>query len=461
MSLTSTGTIAAIATPPGDGGVGIIRISGKDAHSIAADIFKPAIKSFTEFQPYKMHYGCIVDSSGTEIDDVLTVFMPGPRSYSGEDTVEINCHGGRAILRAVLEEILSRGARLANPGEFTLRAFLNGRMDLTQAEAVAEMIHAPSKGAAQLARVKLSGVLGERIEVLRKRLEHLRAQLCVAVDFPEDELECLPLDEMKSEVASAADKISGLLSGVERTKAWREGALAVLSGKVNAGKSSLLNALLGRNRAIVTDIPGTTRDFIEETLNLDGLQVRLVDTAGLRETDDAVEQAGLDMGRDLASQADMVLLIIDGSQPFSLTDIDPQFSVESGKCLAVINKADLEQAYPSPAQVMREAGYEVLEISAKKGQGIDELAVIIRERILKGSGEPDPDELVPNSRQAVTLKRALAELEELVHDIDMQIPYDLLGVRLEAATSALSEITGEITPQEVLNSIFENFCVGK
>lgn len=219
--------------------------------------------------------------------------------------------------------------------------------------------------------------------------------------------------------------------------------------------------MLGRNRAIVTDIPGTTRDFIEETLNLEGLQVRVVDTAGLRETTDAVEQAGLDMGRDLATQADLVLLIIDGSKPFKLSDIDPEFSAQSGKCLAVINKSDLAQADPAPAKIMAEACYEVVEISAKKGQGVDELAAAIRERILLGAGEPDPDELVPNSRQAATLKKALIELQELMHDIGMEIPYDLLGVRLESACSALSEITGEITPQEVLNSIFENFCVGK
>lgn len=461
MSVSSSGTIAAIATPPGEGGVGIIRVSGEKALPIAEAVFKSAKKSFSGFKPYTMHYGYVLDDNAQELDDVLAVFMPAPNSYTGDDTVEFNCHGGRAILGAVLGEILSRGAVLARPGEFTLRAFLNGKMDLTQAEAVAEMIHAPSKGAAQLARVKLSGVLGQRIEELRGRLEELRSHLCVAVDFPEDELECLPLDKMMTEVTDAAKNISEILAGVERTRAWREGGLAVLSGKVNAGKSSLLNALLGRNRAIVTDIPGTTRDFIEETLSLDGLQVRVVDTAGLRETTDKVEQAGLDMGKELAQQADLVLLIIDGSKTFDLSEIDPEFSAQWGKCIAVINKIDLAQSTPSPSEVMADAGYVVVEISAKKGQGIDELASTIREHILAGSGEPDPDELVPNSRQAATLRRALTELDGLVEDIKMTIPYDLLGVRLESACSALSEITGEITPQDVLDSIFSKFCVGK
>jgi tRNA modification GTPase len=461
MGINSAGTIAAIATPAGEGGVGIIRISGPEALEIGTSLFISSNEKFEKFRPYVMHHGVITDSHVSEIDEVLTVYMPGPGSYTGEDVVEINCHGGRSILGAVLEAVLEKGARLAEAGEFTLRAFLNGRMDLTQAEAVAEMIHAPSRGAAQLAKVKLSGTLGLRIKELRESLEYLRAQLCVAVDFPEDELECLPLEELESGVSNACAGIKELLSGIDRTRAWREGGLVVISGKVNAGKSSLLNALLGRNRAIVTDIPGTTRDFIEETINLDGLQVRIVDTAGLRVTTDAVEQAGLEMGRELAGQADLVLLMIDGTLSLIENELDPELTSDSSRCLAVINKSDLERAADDPEKELEQLGYETISISARTGKNIEVLSGIIREKILSGGREPDPDEVVPNMRQAETLKRAFDELALLIDDIRLTIPYDLLGVRLETACSLLSEITGEITPAQVLDSIFSKFCVGK
>ncbi|XPV75436.1 MAG: tRNA uridine-5-carboxymethylaminomethyl(34) synthesis GTPase MnmE [Desulfovibrio sp.] len=458
---SNSDTIAAVATPPGEGGVGIIRISGEKSRVIADKIFVAQKDSFSGFKPYVLHYGEVLDSANTVLDDVLVAFMPGPNSFTGEDVIEINCHGGQAVLTAVLEEILALGARMARAGEFSLRAYLNGRLDLTQAEAIAEIIHAPSKAAMQLAQVKRSGLLGQKIMDLRKRLEHLRAQLCVAVDFPEDELECLDPQILLTTVSEVQQEIKVLLSGVERTRAWREGAMAVLLGRVNAGKSSLMNGLLGKNRAIVTDIPGTTRDYLEETLYLDGLNVRLVDTAGLRETDDAVEKAGLIMSRELSEQADVVLFVHDMSREFTEEDREAVELLEVERSLAVLNKIDLDESAGLARDIFKNKGIECVEISAKFGDGLDALADKVRERVLAGCTEPDPDALVPNVRQAGALRQASVELRGLTDDTEMGIPYDLLGVRLEAACNILAEITGEITSQEVLNDIFDNFCVGK
>ncbi|XXJ18978.1 tRNA uridine-5-carboxymethylaminomethyl(34) synthesis GTPase MnmE [Desulfovibrio caledoniensis] len=457
----SQDTIAAIATPPGDGGVGIIRISGPQARDIARKMFRPASPAFTEFLPYRLHYGHIADADGADLDDVLCAYMPSPRSYTGESLVEINCHGGRAVLGAVLQEALNLGARLAERGEFTYRAFMNGRMDLSQAEAVAEMIHAPTKAAMHLAQVKLSGLLGTRIAELRARLEGLRAQLAVAVDFPDEELECLSPEELVSTVEEVRAEIAVLLKAVDRTRAWREGALAVLAGRVNAGKSSLMNALLGRNRAIVTDQPGTTRDYLEETLNLDGLSIRLADTAGIRATDDAVEAAGLTMGRELMDRADLVLVLMDGTAPVDGDTLDAARRTGPDKGLAVLNKADLDGFDETNGAPLADLGFETVAVSAKTGAGLDVLAARIRERILKGAGQPDPDELAPNARQAAVLAEADRELADLSSDADAGIPYDLLSVRLETACNVLSGITGEIAANDVLNSIFDSFCIGK
>ncbi len=454
-------TVAAIATPPGDGGVGIIRISGKDARTIAAKIFRAAKKNFADFEPYRLHYGHILDRDGHELDDVLAAYMPGPNSYTGEDIVEINCHGGRAILNAVLEEILALGARLAERGEFTYRAFMNGRMDLSQAEAVAEMIHAPTKAAMHLAQVKLSGLLGEKISTLRMKLEHLRAQLVVAVDFPDDEVECLAPDDLIRISSEVRGEIETLLSAVDRTRAWREGALVVLAGRVNAGKSSMMNALLGRNRAIVTDQPGTTRDYLEESINLDGLNIRLADTAGMRKTDDAIEAAGLEKGRELMDQADLVLLLADGTAPLTDETLSTANTLDAAKTLVVLNKSDLPNFDAAHGKPLLGLGLEVVEVSAKTGGEIEMLCARIRDRVLQGSGQPDPDELAPNARQAAVLSSASEELLLLEQDTEMSIPYDLLGVRLETACDTLSGITGEITSNEILNSIFDSFCIGK
>ena len=454
-------TIAAIATPPGDGGVGVIRLSGDKSREIAHQVFRAVSEDFDEFHPYRLHYGHVLDGDGRELDDVLVAFMPGPRSFTGEDVVEFSCHGGRAVLRAVLDEVFRLGARMAERGEFTYRAFMNGRMDLTQAEAVAEMIHAPTKAAMHLAQVKLSGLLGEKIKGLRGRLEALRAQLVMAVDFPEDELECLAPDDLIAESAAVRAEMETLLSGVNRARAWREGALVVLAGRVNAGKSSLMNALLGRDRAIVTDRPGTTRDYLEETLDLDGLAVRLVDTAGLRETDDAIEAAGLEMGRDLMDKADLVLFLVDGAAPPHPETVTAAGELDPASTLVALTKNDLPDFDEDHGAPLVDLGLETHPVSARSGDNLDALCARIRERALHGAGQPDPDELAPNARQAVILKTAAEELLALEGDAAACIPYDLLGVRLETACDALASLTGEIASADVLNSIFDSFCIGK
>ncbi|MDY7002381.1 MAG: tRNA uridine-5-carboxymethylaminomethyl(34) synthesis GTPase MnmE, partial [Thermodesulfobacteriota bacterium] len=337
-------TIAAIATPLGIGGIGIVRVSGPSSLSIATRLFTSAHPDFKGFKPHRLHHGVFSDQSGASLDEVLAAYMPGPHSYTGEDVIEIHCHGGPAAVGSILEAVLDSGARTASPGEFTLRAYLNGRMDLTQAEAVAEMIAAPTKAGLTLAQAKLDGALGRKITGLRNTLEDLRAKLCVAVDFPEDEVECLSPEEFTEGVDQVIVQVAGLVQNFEQNKCWSQGVLAVLAGRVNAGKSSLLNALLGRNRALVADMPGTTRDYLEESLNLDGLLVRVIDTAGLRETKDAIELAGVEKSKDLTAQADLVLLVIDQAAPLDDTDLRFANHLGAEKTLGVLNKSDLAAA---------------------------------------------------------------------------------------------------------------------
>ncbi len=478
------GTIAAIATPPGHGGVGIIRISGPDSHAILGRLFLPASPRFAGFRPWMLHRGRACDASGAPLDDVLAVAMPGPRTFTGEDVAEIHCHGGPAVLAAVLEAACACGARLAERGEFSRRAFLNGRMDLTQAEAVAEMIAAPARGGLRLAQARLQGLLGTRVAELRARLLDLRAQVCVAVDFPEDEVDCLAPDAFVAECDAVSGGVRGLLAAHERGRCWQEGALVVLAGHVNAGKSSLMNALLGRRRAIVTDMPGTTRDFIEEPVQLAGLPVRLVDTAGLRDTGDIVEQEGVRISRDLVAQADLVLLVVDAAAGVGHAErellrqvrgqhahgVAPNGRTPDGRVLVVLNKTDLAveagdaAAFQSPIEV---EGCPCVAVSALRGHGVDALAAAARAMVLAGlggadaGGEPESGDLAPNLRQAQVLRRALDELEALMDDVRAGVPYDLCSVRLDGACAVLSEITGETTPAEVLEHIFSSFCIGK
>jgi len=475
---TGIDTIAAIATAAGPGAVGIVRLSGPAALPLARALFRSLHPGFSAFKPHHLHHGSLVDASGRVLDEALVAIMPGPGSFTGEDTTELFCHGGPAVLRAVLEELLGLGARLARPGEFTLRAYLNGKLDLTQAEAVAETIAAPTRAALHLAQLKLSGALSGRIAALRAALECLRARLCLAVDFPDEDVDCLPLDELRQAALAAAEDVERLLAGVERARAWREGVLAVLAGRVNAGKSSLLNALVGRRRALVSATPGTTRDYLEEQLDLSGLLVRLVDTAGLRgpalglegaglglvETVDPVEAQGQDLSREFMARAEAVLYVLDASRPLHPEERTALEELAPARTLVVLNKSDLpgcQEHCREALDLARSLGLEAVPVSARTGDGLEELCTRLRERLLGACAEPDADEVAPNARQAEVLRRARAELLALADDAAAGLPYDILGVGLESACRLLSELTGEIAPDKVLESIFSTFCIGK
>ncbi len=460
----NTDTIAAIATAPGPGGIGIVRISGPEARGILERLFRPASgrSALQEALPWMLRRGVILDDAGRPLDDALAVFMPAPRTFTGEDVVEFQCHGGPVLLDNVLEACLGAGARPAERGEFTRRAFLNGRMDLTQAEAIAEMIAAPSRQEARLAATRLNGLLGRRIDALRGRLEELRARICLAVDFPEEEVECLPPEAFMEGIASVREAVVSLLAGFERSRCWREGILVALAGPVNAGKSSLMNAFLGRERAIVTEYPGTTRDFLEEPVRFAGLPARLVDTAGLRETDNPAEAQGIRMGRDMIASADVVLLLVDGTEGVTtasrrlLQDMGPE------RTLTVWNKLDLATPPDDWYETLLPSGGQAV-VSARTGQGLEELAESVRRLALQRTQgqEPEPDEAAPNLRQARSLERVRDELEALTDDVRSGIPYDLCAVRLESAAAVMAEITGLDTPDDVLNRIFASFCIGK
>ncbi|MCA1944751.1 MAG: tRNA uridine-5-carboxymethylaminomethyl(34) synthesis GTPase MnmE [Desulfovibrio sp.] len=470
MSYAGDDTIAAIATPPGQGGVGVVRLSGPNSRSVLARLFRPSAPGFKDYLPRYLHHGHVRTAHGRVLDECLAVLFPAPRSFTGEDVAELHCHGGAAILRSVLEAILATGlARPALAGEFSRRAFLHGKLDLAQAEAVAEAIAAPTTAAAQLAQDRLSGALSRRIDTLRQILESLKRDCCLAVDFPEDEVECLPPEVFRRQVDEVREAVAGLAAQHRRTRVWREGALVVLAGRVNAGKSSLLNALLGRQRAIVSDVPGTTRDYLEESLLLEGLAIRLVDTAGLRDAGeivpgglDGAESQGIARSRELMDGADLVLLVVDACSDDAARPDSPEQALlarlqapSSSRTVVVLNKMDvagtaLSATFP-----------DAVPVSATTGQGLDRLVHTIAEHLAAAAPQPRPGELTPNLRQTMLLEQADHELAQLQADHAAGLPWDVLAVRLDAAAALLAELTGAITSQDILDQIFSSFCIGK
>jgi tRNA modification GTPase len=455
-------TIAAIATPLGQGGVGIVRLSGPQSVNIIMKLFRSAKVRFQGLKPYTLHHGWIHDpQDGAFLDEVLVSYMPEPGSYTGEDVVEINCHGGPAIVQKVLELVLNTGARMAQPGEFTSRAFWNGRLDLSQAESIAEMIAAQNQFSMQMAGAKLQGGLSQVVASCRERLKGLRAYFCLLSDFPEEEEDKAMSQEIENEIQHVKESIKTLLTNFSRYNCWRDGSLVVFAGRVNVGKSSLFNAVLGRKRAIVNPTPGTTRDYLEEMINLNGLPVRLVDIAGLRQTVDSVEQEGLEQGQELMNQADLICLLFDMSCGPDEETLQLASHIARDKLLVVANKVDLSESSPNSRQWFLQRDIQCLSVSAKTGIGIEELLQVIRSRLVGHRQEPREEMVIPNMRQSACLKSVDNELTAIEQDLSQGVPVDLIDLRLESCCNNLSEVTGEITSEDVLDQIFSNFCIGK
>ena len=455
-------TIAAISTPFGESGIGIVRMSGPLAHSIVQRLFKPK-KELTDLVPYHIHYGEIIaPETGRVVDEVLVVLMKGPKTYTRGDIAEIQCHGGYLILQKVLELVLKQGARMAEPGEFTRRAFINGRIDLTQAEAVIDVIRAKTAVGLEIANQQLRGMLYREMTSLKESLLNHLALIEAHIDFPEEELEPVPLGEMKKDLIEIAEKIGEWIASYEEGKIFREGVSCAIIGKTNVGKSSLLNVLLREDRAIVTPVPGTTRDVIEEVLNIHGIPVRLMDTAGLRKATDSVEKEGLKRTREKMEDADLILLVIDGSREIEGDDEEILRQTEKRKKIVVLNKKDLPLKVSLQDLRNLIAGSPIVPISALKNEGTDDLMAAIHDSVFYKKGRTSPDYLIiANVRHRDALTRARENLSNAVRELERKSSPEFVAFEIRLAHEALGELVGETTTEDVLNRIFGQFCIGK
>lgn len=444
-------TIAAVATPPGEGGVAIIRISGKEAITVAEKIFSGPIR---DFKSHTAHLGKIVDECGEVVDEVLLLLMRAPRSYTGEDTVEIHCHGGSLITRKVLETVFRAGARAAAPGEFTFKAFMHGKLDLAQAEAVQELISARSDLALHFAEQQLKGTLSKEIAAFQKELTDIAAVLEAWVDFPEEGLEFASQDQILDILERIRQRVERLSCSFYEGKKLHEGFSLCLIGSPNVGKSSLMNALLKKERAIVTEIPGTTRDLLEEELLLGALNFRLIDTAGIRKTEERIEQEGITRSKAALEQADLILLVFDATR--GIEDRELLARVQNKKTLVVWNKIDLAQSEPPTLE-----GIPSVCVSAKERQGLDDLKQAIDTLIWKGGAPSKEEVLITSLRHKQALCEALVALSALIQGIKEGISPELLSSEMRRALVALGTVIGTNITEDILSAIFSKFCVGK
>ncbi len=455
-------TIAAISTPFGESGIGVVRISGSCAEAIARKLFKPK-RDQSSFISHHFHYGEIVDTeSGKAVDEVLIVLMKSPKTYTKEDIVEIHCHGGYFVLQKVLELVLMQGARMAHPGEFTKRAFLNGRIDLTQAEAVIDMIKAKTMVSLEIANQQLRGWLhGEMARLKTSLVQHL-ALIEAHIDFPEEEIESIPVREMEQDFEGMVQRLEGWVASYEEGKIFREGISCAIIGKTNVGKSSLLNILLKEERAIVTPIPGTTRDVIEEVLSIHGIPVRLIDTAGLRKAGDSIEQEGVKRAKERLADSDFVLLMLDGSRVLDEDDKEIFEEVKGKKKVVILNKDDLPQKIPIDEVKNRFIDDPIVSISALQGKGIDNLKKTIYTSLIQQDIRATPGHLiVANIRHKTALTQIRDNLSNGMKGLEEGVSLEFIAFEIRSALEVLGELVGETTSEEILNRIFDQFCIGK
>lgn len=457
-------TIAAISTPQGVGGIGVIRISGPKALEVADKIFVPysvkkdGIKSLSDMKGYTAKYGKITDS-GEFIDDAVVLVFRAPHSYTGEDVVEISCHGGMYITRRVLRTVLENGALPAEPGEFTKRAFLNGKMDLSQAEAVMDLISAKGERANKIAFSMREGASGKKIEKIKEVLLDILARLSVWSDYPEDgDIPQIDSKMLKKSLFEVKSQISDMIKGYDACKILKEGVKTAIVGRPNVGKSTLMNCLSGQEKSIVTNIPGTTRDVIEESVMLGDIPLLLVDTAGIRETEDIIEKIGVEKSKKYMDISDITLLVLDASSPLSDEDRNLLKSCDKSKTIIILNKCDLKKAIE--IDELSTFSDKIVELSALNGSGTEKLKEIIEEMI--GISEIEPSDVVISSeRQLNSLKNVKEIIEKSIDETDFGMTLDAITVLLQDSMEILMNFTGENASEEIVNRVFEKFCVGK
>jgi len=462
MSYQDSGstTIAAISTPPGAGGIGIIRLSGPGSLRALKEIFHPASATCT-FESHRFYYGTITSPDrGQLLDEVLVVFMAAPRTYTREDVVEIHCHGSYLVLQSVLDTILGCGISLAAPGEFTKRAFLNGRIDLTRAEAVIDILSARTRKGVDLALEQMSGRLYQQVDKMKQCLVHVRALFEVAIDFPDEDIEIIDRSAVLKRInAEVLVPLQTLIKNADNGRMIRDGVSVVIVGLPNVGKSSLLNTILQEERALVTAIPGTTRDTIEEYVDINGIPVRIIDTAGIRENAEEVEQLGIDRARDGINRADLVLFLVDGARELSNDDRALFKTVSHKPLITIVNKCDLPEHLERGADPQMFAG--ALSVSARQQDGITDLKHAIFQRVTGGREQWQEEGCAPNLRHKAAMERALKASRSICEGIESGLTSDLVTVDILDCLDQLSEIVGETTTDDVLDLIFEQFCLGK